>query len=1341
MTQGRFHLFHWSNFPLLVVVTGAFAAALVAALDSQFIAKPTVPYVVLSLLVLCTAVAHGIIPGLVSATFSVGASSFSYAILVRESLIAEGAIEYLLEGMFFFPMTALVGAYIKSVMEKKLQALTDEQLKKQSSHYESILKLSSDWFWEQDEEYKFIKFSPHGEAQINLQLKFSLGRRRWESPSAYPDDEYWKSHIEKIMRREPFRDFRYRMRGANGDDIWLSIDGVPRFDENKVFRGYSGTGRDITAILRFERMVEERKNRLGALLEHSPVAIVVRDEKFEVSHWNPAAEKLFGQKAANMIGEGIDSRLCPESFYHWKSGLKNAIGSGRSIIDENIEVARGDGSVIVASFSASPVYDDHGRFSGVISFFRDVTEQVRREAELKEATDRINSILDSSPIPIYARDMEGRIIYWNHAAERLMGWKPEEMIGNVIQFRPPETSHMNGLARGSVHKSLEFINLECVFMTKDGRHLEISQSVGPVKSKTSDGSTFLKGTVHFIQDITEQKKQERARNKAENELRAMLNCAPEGIIMRDLATGLGIECNPAITRILGWSREDLLTSGDPVAVNAEDENYIKAQAEVMAGRIHVYEAPCRRKDGSTIIAEISVAPVLNEAGIPSAKISMVRDITRQKLEQKSLMERESFLRAIIDNAGDAIVIRSVPGNNLLIWNKSAEKLFGWVFDERSKDKAIRVLHPDHMEMEIEKIRRVSRGEKVIYESRRLHKNGSAIEVQVSMAPVMDETGNVVARVSVVRDISEEKRQSERAKVFALAAEYTADAMIITDAKMRVSNVNRAFSVITEYKIEDIRHEKPWMLLSKSDDVRMFESMASRLKESGHFQSNAWMRRKSGELFLARFSFAAAYSESGEISHHVGLITDLSAMSVDNLGANVPSMFDYLTGLPARELLMDRIDVACARARKDGAGGAVIVLNIDNFTSINESAGMMMGDKLLIEVSKILRKVAGVNNTVARTGGDEFTILVHRCATWECAANIALSAEREFSREVQVGDERIFISASVGISQFPGDGDNAIDLFEAAQFAMIKAKQAGGNRQEFSDVNFNHGLFEIRALHEKIEGALERDEMKVYLHPIVDLNDGRVVGVEAMMFWETNGRATHPDRFMPVAERIGLIDILDWKTFHEACAHAKLCLDQGIASFFVAISPSSKALLDHEFCDRVREMLDKTGFPASLLTVQVSSQFIFEHHGIVVDLMRRIDRLGVGTMISRFSDNLISATILDRIPAGKVKIDQAQRSSRDYQKTVAAFVQIAKSYQFEIVGSGLGNSSALRQAMNLGIHYAQGEHIISPAPQEEVTKMIAGDHFRGHVESLKADLLSGTQKILLTPPPEREARRH
>jgi len=378
------------------------------------------------------------------------------------------------------------------------QKRTDSALRESEARFRSLTELSSDWYWEQDHEFRAVRYTDTARNRPSDASRPEFGVRRWEVPALNLSEADWATHRALLERHETFRDFEIERANPQGGTTWISISGEAIFDAAGNFVGYRGVGRDITA----RKRAEAERDRLAAIVEGSGDAIVSRDAGRRIITWNAAAERLFGYTADEVFGRDIDFFVPPERI--------NEVGETRALVEQGIgakafDTVRlsKDGRRVHVSLTPSPIHDAAGRIVAVSLIMRDITERKRAEAELA----RLAAIVEGTGDAIVSRDIDGKILTWNRAAERIFGYKESEIIGRDIDVLNPEelrgqTKHRRALVeQGVVHTAFDAERV-----AKNGRRLDVSISLSPVR----DASGKVVAVSLIMRDITERKRTEQA---------------------------------------------------------------------------------------------------------------------------------------------------------------------------------------------------------------------------------------------------------------------------------------------------------------------------------------------------------------------------------------------------------------------------------------------------------------------------------------------------------------------------------------------------------------------------------------------------------------------------------------------------------------------------------------------------------------------------------------------------------------------------------------------------------------------------------------------------------------
>ncbi|MFN2322941.1 MAG: EAL domain-containing protein, partial [Trueperaceae bacterium] len=423
--------------------------------------------------------------------------------------------------------------------------------------------------------------------------------------------------------------------------------------------------------------------------------------------------------------------------------------------------------------------------------------------------------------------------------------------------------------------------------------------------------------------------------------------------------------------------------------------------------------------------------------------------------------------------------------------------------------------------------------------------------------------------------------------------------------------------------------------------------------------------------------------------------------------------DHLTGLPNRSLFRDRLMQAIARARRTGRRGAALFIDLDNLKVTNDTLGHAVGDALLRSVAQRLQGAVRDEDTVARIGGDEFTVVLPEVKDAPAAARVAEKLIEAFRAPFNVGGHEVHATASLGITLFPDDAVDADALIQHGDTAMYFAKNQGKDRFHFFTRDMNRALLDRASLEAQLRMALERDEFTIQFQPRVALSDGRVTSVEALARWNHPERGwIPPDAFIPVAEDSGLIGPVGRRLLELACAQGRRWADAG-TPVVVAANLSARQLQERDFVHQIEEVLAATGFDPAYLEVELTESTVMHNVEENVEKLGALRALGVQVSIDDFGTAYSSLNYLKRLPATALKIDRSfvidvgdpERAPHD-AGIVRAIVALAHTLELTAIAEGVETPAQLAFLRQIGCEQGQGYLLGRPVPAAELTATLA-----------------------------------
>jgi diguanylate cyclase (GGDEF)-like protein len=433
--------------------------------------------------------------------------------------------------------------------------------------------------------------------------------------------------------------------------------------------------------------------------------------------------------------------------------------------------------------------------------------------------------------------------------------------------------------------------------------------------------------------------------------------------------------------------------------------------------------------------------------------------------------------------------------------------------------------------------------------------------------------------------------------------------------------------------------------------------------------------------------------------------------------------DALTDLPNRLLFAEHLSPELAQARRKSRPLAVLFLDLDHFKVINDTLGRAVGDQLLKEVAKRLRSAVRESDTVARVGGDEFTILLAELGNPVDAAMIAEKLLRVVSGSVMLGGRELSVTASIGIALHPSDGKDAESLLQNADIAMYQAKEMGRNHYQLSSptTNASKGL-ERLSMENSIWRGLEGREFELYYQPQLDLQTESVACVEALIRWpRADGKITEPGDFVPLAEGSRLIVPLGEWVLRSACSQAKAWQDEGLSGVRVAVNVSVREFQELDFLSKLDEVLRETRLDPGSLDLEITESMAMQNVELTLAVLRQVRELGVGVVLDDFGTGHSSLSYLKLLPITKVKIDRSfvrdvSRDSGD-AAIVSAVIAMAQTLKLKVVAEGVETAEQLAYLKEQGCHEIQGYFFSRPMPAWSIPRFFPG---RGRARDLPGD---------------------
>ncbi|HYD33599.1 MAG TPA: EAL domain-containing protein [Methylophilaceae bacterium] len=554
-------------------------------------------------------------------------------------------------------------------------------------------------------------------------------------------------------------------------------------------------------------------------------------------------------------------------------------------------------------------------------------------------------------------------------------------------------------------------------------------------------------------------------------------------------------------------------------------------------------------------------------------------------------------------------------------------------------------------------------------------------------------------------------EHERAQV---TLESIGDGVLSTDAEMNITYLNPEAERMTGWsRVEAMGKpiEEVFQLIDIQTGQRTLNPVELSIAQGKRMglPLNSVLLRRDGIKMAVEDSVAPIFDSNKSPTGAVIIFRDVTeSRAMEQKMAHL-AQHDYLTGLPNRMLLNDRLNQAIIYANRHNTSLAVLFCDLDNFKHINDSLGHLVGDRLLQSVAQRLVRQVRESDTVCRQGGDEFVILLLEEALGENAVITAEKILLSLSQPYTIGEHELHVTTSIGISLYPGDGRDAESLIRSADTALYHAKGRGRDNYQFFKEEMNARAVERQSLEVDLRRALKQQEFMLYFQPKLNLDSGVITGVEALIRWNHPTRGVMlPGTFIAIAEDCGLIVPLGKWVLEQACQQAKTWLDQGYGPMPIAINISALEFRNAHFVDQVQQALTKSGLEPHYLELELTESVLMKDAETSRSILQSLKEIGVRIAIDDFGTGYSSLNYLNQFPIDVLKIDQS--FVRDIAigegngVIVSAVINMGTSLKQKVIAEGIETDEQLAFLNEHACHEGQGYLLCKPLSAAELEKL-------------------------------------
>ncbi len=714
--------------------------------------------------------------------------------------------------------------------------------------------------------------------------------------------------------------------------------------------------------------------------------------------------------------------------------------------------------------------------------------------------------------------------------------------------------------------------------------------------------------------------------------------------------------------------------------------------------------------------EIGSVIILLLAGCSFLGLFRQYELTRKgqvEAEQSILRRSEERYRKLVELSADAVFIQ--VENHCVYANEAAVQLLSAVNADEIKGKnVIDLLQPGPRTLDTVRIQIFRTGREMQrIEETLLRLDGKTIVVNMVKTPFVYEDKPAVQLVAY--DITDRKQAEETLREseerYRTLFERTTSPILIIDRNGEYIDCNQAALEFLEVERDELLTKNVTHFAPQGGETYLeFHKMFWQTGGTAETSYNV-----NGSVKILELTISPAILLGEQVIFGIG--KDITDRRQAEEKITYMAYHDTLTGLPNRLLAKDRLELAIAQAKRGNSNVAVLFLDLDFFKSINDTLGHSVGDEFLKNVAKRLCDCVREVDTIARSGGDEFIVILPATERVEYAVTVATRILNAFKEPWKIEGKDFFITTSIGIALFPDDGTEAEILLQNADTAMYRAKEHGRNTYQLFSPEMNQRALERVDKENNLRRAIERNEFALYYQPQYDVGTCKVIGMEALIRWQHPTRGViSPAEFIPLAEETGLIVPLgDW-VLKTACTQAKAWIDTGLPPVRVAVNISAKQFQQQDFLDRVKQVLAYTGLEPRYLELEITESVAMQELDYTINTIRELKADGINISIDDFGTGYSSLGYLKNLPpVDRLKIDRSfvkdiTSTGRDVSAAlVATMIVLARNLNLDVIAEGVETHEQLAFLKEQQCNKIQGYLFSKPLPVEECSAILTNEH--------------------------------
>lgn len=577
-----------------------------------------------------------------------------------------------------------------------------------------------------------------------------------------------------------------------------------------------------------------------------------------------------------------------------------------------------------------------------------------------------------------------------------------------------------------------------------------------------------------------------------------------------------------------------------------------------------------------------------------------------------------------------------------------------------------------------------------------HSFQKLITVEIRAIPIIW-NDNSAFLISLI-DITERKKIEEKLHILFQASEQSPASIIITDIKGNIEYVNPKFEAISGYKKEEIMGKNPRFLKSGHTNSSEYKNLWKTLKQGKEWQGEFHNLKKNGELYWEKALISPILNSGGCITHYIGIKEDITDKKQQDKLLQYQAKYDHLTKIPNRHYALEKVNYLLNQAKETETNLGLMFIDLDHFKEVNDNLGHDFGDELLIQVTQRIKKALRNTDLLARLGGDEFFVAIAFVEKFSDLEIIAHKIVKLLTQIFDIFNHQVSISASIGITIFPHDGDNLKQLIRNADLAMYQAKKNGRNQFKFYQLDMNKIEINQSNLEKNFHQAIERKEFRIVYQPVVELNTQLIHSAEVLIRWENKELGLiFPEKFIPILEKNAMIIPLENWILQSVVEDFKIF--EKIKYIPISINLSEYEFEDQNIISRLTKFIPENYRQNQNISIEVKEGILLEQQYSITKVFSDILKLNIGLCLDNFGIGFSSLTNLNKFSFTSIKIDPSLINDMviDEKKRllVKSIIAVGKVLNIKTIAKNVETKEQFDILIQLGCDYGQGYFFSEP----------------------------------------------